>query len=170
MTSCALLQEDLTAWIDGELPREVMERTREHVASCATCSAEAESLRASIALQRTALAQLVAADDVNVSALQARVRRAVTAETERRESIWSRLVRPLVLAPAFAMLAVLMMYTTVGGPSDVLVPLGVTSPPPVVKQATGLFPDYTLIEHLEALEHFDTVEAAPLDDDDQAAG
>jgi hypothetical protein len=51
------------------------------------------------------------------------------------------------------------------GPQMVLMPLGLESPPPAVAQHTGLFKDYPLIERLDVLEHFDTVESVPLDDE-----
>lgn len=162
------MQENLTAWVDGELSPQWTERVREHVVRCAQCAAEAEGLRASIAVQRTALARLTAAGEIDVAALHARLRRALAAEAVPRRSVWSWFVRPLVLAPAFAVLAVLVLFTAAGGPTDVLVPLGVASPPPAVKRAPGLFKDYTLIEHLDELQHFDTVESEPLDDDQDA--
>ena len=47
-------------------------------------------------------------------------------------------------------------------------PLGLESPPPAVVQHTELFKDYPLIERLDVLEHFDTVESVPLDDESAA--
>jgi anti-sigma factor RsiW len=168
MSSCRAVQENLTAWVDGELSPRWTERVREHVTRCADCAAELESLRASIALQRSTLPRLTAATAVDVAGLQVRLRRAVAAADAPRRSVWSWILRPVVLAPALALLAVLALLTAAGDPADLLVPLGVKSPPPAVKRAPELFKDYTLIQHLDALEHFDTVESEPLDDEHDA--
>ncbi len=165
MASCGAVRENLTAWVDSELSPRRVERVREHVARCADCAAEAESLRASIGLQRRVLTRLTAVGDVDSAMLHARLRRAVAAEAEPRPLRWSWIFRPMVLAPAVALLAVLVLFTAAGGPTDVLAPLGVAPPPLAVKRATGLFKDYTLIQHLDELEHFDTVESESLDDE-----
>jgi anti-sigma factor RsiW len=168
MSTCGTVRENLTAWIDGELSPRWTERVRGHVARCAACAAEADSLRSSIGLQRTVLRHLSTVADVDTAALQARLRRAMAAADTPRPSAWRWLLRPVVLAPALALVLVLGLFTAAGGPADVLVPLGVAPPPPAVKRAPGLFKDYSLIEHLDALEHFDTVEAEPLDDEHDA--
>lgn len=168
MTRCGSVRENVTAWIDGELSPRRTERVGEHIAGCAECAAEAESVRASIALQRRVLTRLTTVGDVDAAVLHARLRRAVAADTEPRRSVWSWLFRPFVLAPAVAVLAVLLLFTAAGGPTDVLAPLGVAPPPPAVKRAPELFKDYTLIQHLDELEHFDTVESESLDDDQDA--
>ena len=168
MASCGAVQEHLTAWVDGELSPRWTARVSEHVASCVPCAQAADGLRTSIAMQRAALKRLSAVDDLDTAALQARLRRAVAAADEPRQSVWSRFLRPLVLVPAFALLAVLTLLTAAGGPTDVLVPLGVRPPPPAVKRAPELFKDYSIIQHLDELEHFDTVESEPLDDDQDA--
>jgi anti-sigma factor RsiW len=167
MTSCRAVRENLTAWIDGELLPRWTERVRQHLAGCAQCAIEAEGLRGSIALQRQVLPRVVAGA-VDTVALQARLRRAVAAAPEPREHAWRWIFRPVVLAPAFAVLAALALFMFVGGPTDVLVPLGVAPPPAAMRRAPELFKDYTLIQHLDALENFDTVESEPLDDEQDA--
>jgi hypothetical protein len=114
------------------------------------------------------LTQLTTVGDVDAAVLHARLRRAVAAAAEPRPSRWRWVLRPVVLAPVLTLLLVLGLFTAAGGPADVLVPLGVASPPPAVKRAPGLFKDYSLIQHLDELEHFDTVEAEPLDDEPDA--
>jgi hypothetical protein len=44
-THCALPMEDLKAWVDGELPRLRQWLVTRHVAQCALCRSEAETLR-----------------------------------------------------------------------------------------------------------------------------
>src|SRR5512140_1168217 len=127
MTSCRAVQEDLTAWIDGELSPRWTERVRQHVAGCARCAAEADGLRASIALQRQVLPQVISGE-VDTAALRARLRRAVAAVPVPPQRAWGWIFRPVVLAPACAVLAALMLFMFVGGPTDVLVPLGVAPP------------------------------------------
>src|SRR5206468_3127715 len=78
---------------------------------------------------------------------------------------WKWLLRPIPMALAAAALVVLMLVEVAGGPEDVLVPIGVKAPPPAVSHKPGLFRDYAIIEKLDALENFDTVEVEPLDDD-----
>ena len=168
MASCRRVQEDLTAWLDGELSLSRAADVSQHVGACAACRADAESLRASIAVQRTALRRLAAVGDVDTAALRAQLRRALAAESATRQPMWRWVLRPAVLAPALAVLAVLLLFTAAGGPTDVLAPLGVAPPPPAVTRAPELFKDYTLIQHLDALQHFDTVESEPLDDEQGA--
>jgi len=163
------VQEHLTAWIDGELPTELEGRVRGHLATCGSCAAEAASLRASIGLQQQVLKRLTATD-TDVARLHAQLRRTIAAErvVAPRGWLWAWILRPLVLTPALAMIAVMVLLTAAGGPTDVLVPLGVKSPPVAVKRAPDLFKDYTLIQHLDELEHFDTVESESLDDEQDA--
>jgi anti-sigma factor RsiW len=168
MASCGAVQENLTAWIDGELSPRWTARVREHVDACADCAAEAANLRASIMLQCRVLPRLNAGEAVDAARLHARLQRAVAAAAAPRPSLWQWIFRPLVLAPALALLLVLALFTAAGGPTDVLAPLGVAPPPPAVRRAPGLFKDYSMIQHLDALENFDTVEAEPLDDDPDA--
>ena len=165
MASCGAVRENLTAWLDGELSPRWTERVRAHVAACAQCAAEADGLRSSIPSQTAVLKRLSTMDDVDTAVLHARLRRAIAAAAEPRQSVWSRLLRPVVLVPTCALLGVLALFTAAGGPTDVLVPLGVRPPPPAVKRAPELFKDYSIIQHLDELQHFDTVESEPLDDD-----
>ena len=77
----------------------------------------------------------------------------------------------MVLASsAVAAAAVILALVFAGGPAAVLVPLGVESPPVAVKANPELFKDYPLIQHLDALENFDTVQSVPLDDDQTGQG
>jgi anti-sigma factor RsiW len=165
MTNCRAVGADLTAWCDGELSHRRAKRIEHHLAGCATCSAEAESLSAAVRWQRRALPRLTAVADCEFEVLQARLRGALAAEPELRVPFWSWLFRPVAIAAAAAMIGVIALFSIMGGPNAVLIPLGVESPPVAVSSEPELFENYQLIQHLDALENFDTVESVPLNDD-----
>jgi anti-sigma factor RsiW len=174
MARCKTVQENLTAWIDRALPHRWDDRIRRHVAACARCAAEAESLRSAIESQRHALSALLASPDFDTRRSQVRLAQALATERaahswtwhspEWIEPTWQRLMRPLAVAGATLAVAGVLLAVA-GGPAAVLIPLGVESPPPAVAREPDLYKDYPLIQHLDALEHFDTVESTPLDDD-----
>jgi len=171
MARCHRMQEQLTAWIDGELSPRRAERVRTHLATCPCCAVEAESLRAAVAWQRDALTRVVAVEPFNATPLRVQVQRMladVDALPVERE--WRWWLTPAVLASAAVAVGFSLLLWVAGGPETVLVPLGVESPPPAVSRQPDLFRDYTLIQHLDALENFDTVEAVPLDDDQAQRG
>ncbi|CAG0986211.1 hypothetical protein MYXO_02142 [Myxococcaceae bacterium] len=59
---CALFEDDLSAWIDAELPAERAGVVEEHVAGCARCRMRAESFRALDATLRGLPASRVPSD------------------------------------------------------------------------------------------------------------
>jgi len=168
MPSCRAIQEDLTAWIDGELPPRPDARVQRHLATCARCAAEAQRVRAAIATHTHMLTAMTAVDDVVSGALWNRLHAAMQQEPEPI-STWSRvrgwLLQPLPLAGATVAAAAVLILLIAGGPAAVLIPLGVEAPPLAVKANPDLFRNYPLIQHLDVLENFDTVESIPLDDD-----
>ncbi len=172
MPRCPTIKENLTAWIDGELSVGWSERIEQHLARCPSCSDEARHLRGSVELQRRLLPQLVGASASDADRLFASVRRRIAAagadeEPERwwRRVSWTGLLRPLPMAAVAAVLLLVTLVEVAGGPDDVLIPVGVKAPPAVVSHKPGMFRDYAIIEELDALENFDTVEVEPLDDD-----
>jgi anti-sigma factor RsiW len=172
MSACQDVSQDLTAWIDGELPERDCDLIREHLAACADCSAEAASLRRAIAWQQGALRAVTSLHGIVTSGLKVQLQRAL-AEAETGTPLWQW--RPawssawgrVALAGAALSFAVAVLLLA-GGPGMVLMPLGLESPPAAVVQHTELFKDYPLIERLDVLEHFDTVESMPLDDESAA--
>ena len=172
MLGCHNVSQDLTAWIEGELPERRCDYIREHLAACARCSAEAGSLRMAIAWQQRALRAVTSLDGIATVALRAQLQHAL-AEAERRTPLWgwrpawSSIWGRLALAGAALSFAIVVLLLA-GGPGMVLMPLGLESPPAAVAQHTELFKDYPLIERLDVLEHFDTVESMPLDDESAA--
>jgi len=164
MARCWMVRGDLTAWVDGELSARRAERVRRHLASCSACAAEAEGLRDVIAQQRRLLTRLAA---VEVSpTLSRRLLREIAQESAAPRG-WLWLFRPVAVAAATAAVGVVGLFTIAGGPRAVLIPLGVEPPPPAVTRTTDLFKDYPIIEKLDALENFDTVESVPLDEDQE---
>jgi anti-sigma factor RsiW len=164
----------MTALVDGELSARRRARIERHLQRCSRCAAEAREMHATVALQQRALRIIVAEGVVDPTPLwagmQSGIRDAAATIDRRwiparlRAPTWPGLLQPAVLAGAT--LAVLVTFLlAVGGPQMVLIPLGVESPPPAITRQTELFKDYPLIEQLEALEHFDTVESVPLDDE-----
>ena len=177
MARCRRVRAELSAWIDGALPSRPAQRVRRHLAVCPGCAAEAEELRSAIAWQRQVLPAVLATCEPDVPLLQVRMEQAIDSERlvnggKRRARMWIRgwrrgLLGPLAAAAAAATV-LLILVSLLGGPSAVLIPLGIESPPPAVARQPELFMDYSLIQHLDALEHFDTVESTPLDADQGA--
>jgi hypothetical protein len=129
------------------------------------CSTEAERLRASIQWQSRALPAIVAVRNVDAQALRLKLQRALAAESESRDSAWKWLVRPFAVAGVAVTLGLVLVFSLLGGPKAVPMPLGVEAPPVAVTREPELFENYQLIRDLDALENFDTVESELLDDD-----
>ncbi len=165
MATCQAVQANLTAWIDGELSAGWNDRIRQHVAACPACAGEAAGLRRSIEWQRCALPRVVALDDFSAAPLRARLQCALVAEPAESQPGWTWLIRPLAVAGGALAAATILLVLIAGGPKAVLIPLGVEPPPVAVTREPELFTDYPLIQHLDALENFDTVQSVPLDDD-----
>jgi anti-sigma factor RsiW len=170
MASCRVIRENLTAWIDGELSSRWDDRVRGHLAECAACTTEADGLRKSIALQRRALSQVTSLPGFDPAPAWARVQRALRTAAADTPETWTAVVRawfsrPLALAGAAVAVGLILLLAVAGGPKAVLIPLGVAPPPVAVTSHPDLFKDYSLIQHLDALENYDTVESEPLDDD-----
>lgn len=177
MPRCRKVRENLTAWIDGEVSASWQERIEQHLMRCSACNEEAEQLRNSIEQQRRVLPRLVEAATVDSGALLAGIRRSLAADRRaeptpgwRFNLDWKWVLRPIPLALAAAALLLITLVEAAGGPEDVLVPIGVKRPPAAVAHKPGMFRDYAIIEKLDALENFDTVDVEPLDDDQAERG
>ena len=70
--SCQTTSKSLNAYIDGELPPDEMSTVAEHLANCASCSAEYEAMIETVARLRSQLERFTAPD-----VLRARVRTAI---------------------------------------------------------------------------------------------
>src|SRR4051794_17309988 len=71
---CITTRASLSAYVDGELPADPAAAVAEHLASCAACSAEYETMLETVGLLRTQLRRYTAPD-----VLRARVRAALAA-------------------------------------------------------------------------------------------
>lgn len=166
MIRCWLTRGNVTAWLDGALPESRTRRVRDHLSRCHGCSAEAARLRAALDWQRRALPRLLAVEVLDTNSLRRRLLSALAAEERPTVRPWLPRFRPILVAGAAAMVGLILLLVSVaGGPSAVLIPLGVKSPPVAVVREPELFENYQLIQRLDALENFDTVESEPLDDD-----
>ena len=158
--NCSDAQADLTALVDGALEASQADAVRRHLGGCATCSAELAGIEDIILLTGDTLAEL----PVLRPGFETRLRARLAAARESSRPWYRRLWRPIFVG-AFASAGVLIMAGSVGGPSAVLVPLGIKAPPKVVAEKPELFKDYAIIEHLDELENFETVIQTPLEND-----
>jgi anti-sigma factor RsiW len=164
MGTCDWVHENLTAWIDGELPMRERAALQQHLETCGPCTAEARDLRAAIGLQRRVLGQMTGAGAIETEPLWRKVRLALVEAERPRAPWWGWLRQPFAMAGA-TVAAALLILLIAGGPRAILVSLGIESPPTAVAREPELFKDYPLIEQLDALEHFDTVQSVPLDEE-----
>jgi anti-sigma factor RsiW len=169
MARCRTVQSNLTAWVDGELSRRWERKVRDHLERCQLCAAEAEALRSAVEVQTRVLRQGLHQAGVVPAGLWTRVA-AHAQETHAAPLAWLFWLRPVVIVCAVVVLSLVGFVSAAGGPQAVLIPLGVKAPPPAVKRAPSMFTQYRMIEKLEILENFDTVDAVPLDDNDAAKG
>jgi anti-sigma factor RsiW len=169
MTACDSMRENLTAWIDGELPLAEERQVTAHIDACETCAAEAAALRRAITWQEHAMPQALLEAPVDVGALRLGMRRRLAAVRAREESApqwsWTWLVRPFALATAAAAVVLLAVVWQVGEPEPLLVSLGVEQPPAEVVNNPEMFRYFDVIRNLEAFEHFEAVEAVSLEED-----
>ena len=157
---CSQAREELTALVDGALEPAEAEVLRRHLDGCAACTHELAGIEHTVALTRDALAELPALRPGFDTRLRARLD-----EVRAAPRPWYRLAWRPFFVGALATAGVLLMARSVGGPSAVLVPLGIQSPPKKVAEKPVLYTDYAIIERLDELENFETVIQTPLEDD-----
>jgi len=168
--ACDRYEEDLTAWIDGELPLIAAVRLRRHLIGCRACGTAIAQLRQTVALQTELLTRPLAVDSDRLLAV---TRTSIAALGTPRS------VEPATHVPTFAWgraaftgigVFVLLVGSAVVvsrsvGIQPMLIALGVEAPPPQVVRNAELFREYELIRELEALEHFESVDRVSLDDE-----
>lgn len=167
--NCSEAQVELTALADGALEASEAAALRRHVDGCPACSTELAEIAVVVQMSRATLAEL----PVLRPGFETRLRARLAEETADSRRWYQRLWRP-ALVGALTAAGVLIMARSVGGPSAVLVPLGITAPPKIVAEKPVLFKDYQIIERLDELENFETVIQTPLEPeitgDKQGAG
>jgi hypothetical protein len=164
MTACHTVREDLTAWVDGELPLRRSEQLRRHLTDCAVCAAEAQRARAAMSRQRSVLTRALGAEEVDANALWSRLRTAMAEAAPEADPWWRLRWRPLMVAGTAVAAAAVTLFLLAGGPDTILVPLGIETPPVELAREPELFRDYPIIERLDALEYFDRVQTVPLEE------
>lgn len=168
--TCDSISASLTAWIDGELSPADEQNVARHVADCSSCAQEAERLRTAIDWQKRMLPARLLDEPVDVASLRLGLRRRIGALRDQEEPSaasrsWAWLIRPLAVASAGLALASLFLVWRAAEPETLLVSLGVEEPPAVVVRDPEMFKYLEVIEKLDALEHFEAVQAVQLDDE-----
>jgi len=169
MNRCDSTRDSLTAWIDGELSPSDEREVEAHVGTCTSCATEAESLRHEIDWQKRILPNALLDAPVDVVALKMGLQRqlnTIRRQEERPVSYsWGWLIRPLAMATAGLALTLLVVVWRAGEPESLLVSIGVEDPPAEVATRPDMFKYLDVIENLEALEHFEAVQAVRLEDE-----
>ena len=156
---CWWFQRDLTALVDGELPWARAARVRFHVSHCPRCAALQVKIARCVAQQQRLLPFAGQIAGVDIERLLGGIR-ARLGEEPAPSRRWG-LVPRLAVAATAAALAILVLLRAL---DSMLMAAGIADPPPVVAEKPDLFRDYTLFEHFDALEHFETVQAVPLEE------
>lgn len=159
---CYTARLDLTALVDGELAPDRAAELRAHTEGCLACAADLESIERMVAMQRAAVPRALPELSLGFET-RLRQRLAEVRETDARRWWRTGWWKPATIG-ALATAGVLLAAAPLGGPSAVLVPLGIQDPPRKVATKPQLFTEYPIIEHLDALENFDTVKTIPLED------
>jgi anti-sigma factor RsiW len=169
MTRCDSISDSLTAWIDGELSSPEEREVALHVADCSSCAQQADRLREAIDWQTQSLPGRLLEDPVDVGVLRMGMQRRLSALREQDEPTssrtWAWLIRPLAMASAGLALASILMFWRAAEPESLLVSLGVEEPPADLATRPEMFKYLEVIENLEALEHFEAVQAVRLEDE-----
>jgi len=162
---CRSVRRELTALAEGELRPTLAAKARAHVQRCAPCARELRDTEKAIAVQRAALASTLPELSFTFETrLRQRLREAAAEADSRSVRGVTWLWKPALVA-GVAVLAVLVAAGSLDQPSPVLVPLGIQAPPAKLAKEPDLFLDYPIIEHLEELENFETVNRLPYEEE-----
>ncbi|HYD47199.1 MAG TPA: anti-sigma factor [Terriglobales bacterium] len=167
MIRCQSIRPHLTAAADRELSPWRSWQVRRHLDRCDACRSEADKLQRTVSTQITMLRQLMAAPEIPIDEMRRRLRVAIAAEPAINDAPWQWhfSFRPVFAGAAVMLLAISTAVWGFGGPTTALIALGWVEPPSAVAAKTDLFQDYPLIEQLDALENFDSVNAVPLEEE-----
>lgn len=164
---CHRCEENLSAYVDGELSGELTARVEAHVKMCGSCRRELEALR------RTDAALDALGDLEPVSDFTERVLRRIVSEggekevvsvdalRGRRRRAWR--IAASVAAAACIALAVLVTLYLAGGGADPNV-----DPPETVMTELDMFAEMELLSDMDVIENLDALEALEQIDDLEA--
>ncbi len=171
MANCEAIRTDLTAHADGQRSRWRQWRAQRHCRRCRDCEAHAGRIAQDISDQAILLTRALAVPDLDADAMRRKTRILIAAlprEDEAPTPVARWYARP-ALALATLLLAIAVGTWQAGGTDTVLITLGILDPPSTVAHETELFQEYRLIQHLDALENFDSVNSVPLDEGDRTS-
>jgi hypothetical protein len=120
------------------------------VESCQACAALFADLEGAVRRQRELLPLLNDAVQTSPDEMLRRVRTGMREQSEDRRHWW--LTPQIVAAVAASAVAVFGLLRL---SEPLLVAIGVEDPPEIVIEKPDLFRDYTMFEHLDAIEHLE---------------
>ena len=138
--TCQLYEEQLSSYVDGELPAARVARLEAHLKVCPHCQAEVQDMRGISAYIRAASTELQVSQDFDQRVLRTVGYLEVTGRIRNHRSF----LRPLVMVAVvlLAMLATVQHYLSGPPPMPVPMPQGAAAVAPVAPQnAPPLAPD-----------------------------
>ena len=138
--TCQLFEEQLSSYVDGELPAARVARLEAHLKVCPHCQAEVQDMRGISGYIRAASTVLQVSQDFDQRVLRTVGYLEVTGRIRNQRSF----LRPLLVAAVtlLAMLATVQYYLSGPPPVPVPVPQGAAAVAPVAPQnAPPLAPD-----------------------------
>lgn len=159
---CAF-EQDLTAYLDRELPDLRARQLETHLSGCAGC-------QATVALLRGALAQVAVLAQAPAPEASPALRRAVLSRLDEPPSGWERLrawVRPQLWVPALGLAAAAALVVVLSGRTDLPSPEEVADPAELmVASNLEVLEDLDVVglestEDLDVIEHLDELEGTP---------
>lgn len=138
--TCQLFEEQLSSYVDGELPAARVARLEAHLKVCPHCQAELQDMRGISAYIRAASAELHVSQDFDQRVLRTVGYLEVTGRIRNQRSF----LRPLVLVAMMllAMLAMIRYYLWRPPPVPMPMPQGAAAVAPAAPQnAPPLAPD-----------------------------
>jgi anti-sigma factor RsiW len=155
---CWFIRRDLTALVDGELSASRVAAVRRHLTDCAECTQLHRAIEAAVAKQHQLMPLAFGAtEEVTSSALLRRVHERLD-DDEPVARRW--FLQPATVGTVAVVAAIIATFVGVLDP--VFIAVGFEEPPEVVAEQPELFRDYAFFERIEALEHFDDVNAVQL--------
>jgi anti-sigma factor RsiW len=153
--SCSKCRRNLSAWLDGELPRELAQEVERHLSQCESCAARRAELEAlEGALDGMAPAEPSAGFDAAFARRLQEARRAQRRSRGEEKERWRGWLWPALAAVSAACVAVVVVVVLrAGQPAPPTRPAGEV----VLARNLELLRNYDVVANLEALEDADVV-------------